>query len=99
MNKSTQIVRHHQQLDHFPILSISLQWFEDQLTNLNKDFQEAITTRKDATDKRLDELHQRITDLNSYFEEQKAAILKYVDDRGEELTKLLNKFKVICGLT
>lgn len=64
------------------------------MTNLNKDFQETITARKAATDKRLDELHQRITDLNTYFEEQKAAILKYVDDRGEELTKLLNKFKV-----
>lgn len=31
--------------------------------------------------------------MQQYFEEQKAAVLKYVDDRGEELTKLLNKFK------
>ena len=31
--------------------------------------------------------------MNIYFDEQKAAILKYVDDRGEELTRLLNQFK------
>lgn len=41
----------------------------------------------------MDELNERITNLNSYFEEQKASILKYIDDRGEELTNLLNKFK------
>ena len=64
------------------------------MSDLNKEFQETITERKAQTDKRLDELNQRITDLNTYFEEQKAAILKYVDDRGEELTQLLNKFKV-----
>lgn len=99
MNKSTQIVRsiihyyHHVQITHNNFYR-PMQWFEDQLTNLNKDFQETITARKAATDIRLDQLHQRITDLNTYFEEQKAAILKYVDDRGEELTRLLNKFKV-----
>lgn len=68
-------------------------WFEDQLTILNQEFQDTIQKRKEETYVRLDQLNQRITDLNQYFEEQKAAILKYVDERGEELTKLLNKFK------
>jgi hypothetical protein len=63
------------------------------LTILNQEFQDTIQKRKEETYVRLDQLNQRITDLNQYFEEQKAAILKYVDERGEELTKLLNKFK------
>jgi hypothetical protein len=62
---------------------------------LNKDFQETLAMRKAATDKRLDEINQRITDTHTYFEEQKATILKYVDDRGRELADMLNKFKVI----
>lgn len=68
-------------------------WFEDQLTIVNKSFHETLATRKTETDRRLDELNERITDLNTYFEEQKAVIIKYVDDKGEELNKLLNKFK------
>lgn len=68
-------------------------WFEDELEKLNKAFHETLETRKTATDTRLDELNTRITDLNTYFEEQKASILKYIDDRGEELAALLNKFK------
>jgi gas vesicle protein len=60
---------------------------------LNQEFQETIKKRKEETDIRLDELNHRITDLDKYFEEQKTVILKYVDDRGEELTQMLNKFK------
>lgn len=31
--------------------------------------------------------------MDMYFEDQKCKILKYIDDRGEELAKLLFKFK------
>jgi hypothetical protein len=97
MNKSTQIVSplSHSFIRFFVILLLSnkTQWFEDQLTNLNQEFQETILRRKEETNRRLDELNIRITEVNNYFEEQKLVILKYVDDRGEELTKLLNQFK------
>eukprot|EP01033_Poteriospumella_lacustris_P003156 gene3156-2322_t len=68
-------------------------WFEDQLSNINQQFHETLSKRKEETEQKLEVLNKRITDLDKYFEEQKAAILKYIDDRGEELTKLLNQFK------
>jgi hypothetical protein len=34
--------------------------------------------------------------MDMYFEDQKCKILKYIDDRGEELARLLYKFKVNC---
>jgi len=64
------------------------------MTKLNKDFRETIEHRKTETYTRLDELNQRITDLDKKFEEEKIAILKEVDERGQELTRLLNQFKV-----
>ncbi|RYH06623.1 hypothetical protein EON65_42650 [archaeon] len=54
-----------------------------------------LAKRKEDTDQKIEALNQRITGVQAYFEEQKAAVLKYVDDRGEELTRLLNQFKVI----
>lgn len=71
-----------------------MQWFEDQLSNINQQFHDTLSKRKEETEQKLEVLNKRITDLDKYFEEQKAAILKYIDDRGEELTKLLNQFKV-----
>lgn len=68
------------------------------MTILNTDFRATLEDRKEKTYVRLDELNQRITDLDVKFEEEKIAILKYVDDRGEELTKLLNQFKVFYTL-
>lgn len=68
-------------------------WFEDLLTSVNQGFHETLAKRKDETEEKLAALNQRITDLDKYFEEQKLEILKYIDDRGEELTKLLNQFK------
>jgi hypothetical protein len=80
---------------HFlKILLIVFKWFEDHLTKLNTTFQDTLQARSAATDKRLDEVNKRITDLDNYFEEQKKAILKYIDDRGSELSALLNKFRV-----
>jgi len=31
--------------------------------------------------------------MDMYFEDEKMKILKYIDDRGEELSKLLHRFK------
>lgn len=64
------------------------------MSQLNSSFQETLDTRTTATNKKLDELNKRITDLDLHFENQKKEILKYIDDRGEELTRLLNQFKV-----
>lgn len=65
------------------------------MAQLNTSVHEVLEERKAATDVRIDQLNQRITDLEAHFATEKAAILKYVDDRGEELTQLLNKFKVL----
>jgi hypothetical protein len=74
------------------------QWFEDQLTQLNTTVHDNLEKRKVHTDIRLDELNTRITNLEAHFEDEKRTILKYVDDRGAELTALLNKFKVSPAL-
>ena len=37
--------------------------------------------------------------MDMYFEDEKCRILKYIDDRGEELSKLLYKFKVTTTIT
>ena len=50
-------------------------------------------TRKTETYHRLDKLSERISNMDMYFEDEKRKILKYIDDRGEELSKLLYKFK------
>lgn len=68
------------------------------MSNINQQFHDTLNKRKEETEQKLEALNKRITDLDKYFEEQKAAILKYIDDRGEELTKLLNQFKVIRGV-
>ena len=55
---------------------------------------------------KLDVLDNRITDLGEHFEREKASILQQIDERGRELTDMLNKFKVtfedcvgvVCGL-
>ena len=70
------------------------QWFEDRLTKLDKQFHDLLDKRKEETYQRLEKLNERITNMDMYFEDQKAKILKYIDDRGEELARLLYKFKV-----
>jgi hypothetical protein len=42
----------------------------------------------------LDELNSRIDNLDSKFEKEKKEILEYIDERGKELTAMLNAFKV-----
>jgi len=68
-------------------------WFEDQLTDLNRKIHETLELRKTETYHRLDKLSERISNMDMYFEDEKMKILKYIDDRGEELSKLLHRFK------
>lgn len=65
------------------------------MTSINKIFNHALEERSVATSAKLDQLMHRITKLNKDFEDEKAEILKYIDDRGLELTRMLNEFKVI----
>ena len=60
---------------------------------LNVKFHETLEKRKEETYLRLEKLNERISNMDMYFEDQKCKILKYIDDRGEELAKLLYKFK------
>ena len=85
----------------FNIISIAivLQWFEEQLSTLNITFKNTIEQRKEETYKRLEKLNERISNMDMYFEDEKCRILKYIDDRGEELSKLLYKFKVTTTIT
>jgi hypothetical protein len=43
---------------------------------------------------KLDQLDQRITELGEHFEQEKISILNQIQERGEELANMLNKFKV-----
>lgn len=49
--------------------------------------------RKNETYQKLEQLNERLTNMDMYFEDEKHRILKYIDDRGAELAALLNKFK------
>jgi hypothetical protein len=68
-------------------------WMEDLLADLNVQFRDALQETKDDTYVRLDKVQARITNMDTYFEEQKSMILNYIDDTGENLAKLLYKFK------
>jgi hypothetical protein len=43
---------------------------------------------------KLEQLDDRITNLGTYFEEEKKSILDQIKERGEELAMMLYKFKV-----
>lgn len=64
------------------------------MSTLNTKFQDTIVKRKEETYVRLERLNERISNMDMYFEDEKQKILKYIDDRGEELARLLYKFKV-----
>ena len=103
MNKSTQMVRQNKLVTltlffsfsrFLPSFSIFCeQWFEGQLSNLSQTFNASLDDRNESTAKRLDELNQRITDQDTRFEKEKTDILRQIDERGEELARLLNQFK------
>lgn len=68
-------------------------WFEQELSALNNTFQYALEERSAATSAKIDTLNNRITKLNKDFEEEKIAVLNYIDERGLELTRMLNEFR------
>jgi len=69
------------------------QWFEVQLSELDRSFHATLEERTIKTTKRLDGLEESITALDVRFEEEKALILRQIDERGQELARLLNEFK------
>ena len=68
-------------------------WFEQQMSTLHKGIHETLEERHATTNKRIDELDKRITDMDIKFEGEKTKILEEIDSRGRELAKLLNEFK------
>ena len=68
------------------------------MTAADKAFHATLEERNRATNERLDAVNTRITELDLKFEREKAEILRYVDERGAELTRLLNQFKVTISL-
>ena len=55
-----------------------------------------IKDRNDEVTNKLDSLSNRISDLQSHFENEKRSIMRQIDERGEELAALLNKFRVLA---
>jgi hypothetical protein len=92
MNKSTQAVS-VENIRHTN-LTYLLQWFETKLNSLNVKFRDILEEKTASTMEKLEVLDHRITDLGEHFEREKASILQQIDDRGRELTEMLNKFKV-----
>ena len=54
-----------------------------------------LDSRTEKTKERLQQLSDRIDKLDIRFEEEKALILKTIDERGEELRRMLEKFKEV----
>ncbi len=61
---------------------------------MNKNFHDALEDRDEKAKKKLEILENRITDLAHHFEAEKVSILKQIEERGEELARMLKKFKV-----
>jgi DNA repair exonuclease SbcCD ATPase subunit len=68
-------------------------WFEGQLSTLDKNFHQALTERTVKTTEKLEKLDVRITELDERFEVEKKEILRQIDERGQELARLLEQFK------
>lgn len=68
-------------------------WFEDELSKIDKSFHTLLDTRTEKTKERLSQLSDRIDKLDQRFEVEKTQILKTIDERGEELRAMLERFK------
>ena len=71
-----------------------MQWFEQNLAAADKQFHITLNERTDASNKRLDELSERITELDKKRIEDKEEILKQIEITGLELKQMLAEFKV-----
>ena len=71
----------------------SQNWFEEELSSVHSSILEKLKERHFVTNKRIDELHVRIIDMDSKFDKEKTKILEEIDSRGKELAKLLSHFK------
>ncbi len=63
------------------------------MTVLNDTMQKELSERRAATQARLDGLRQRIAIVEARIAKEKAEILELIDERGRELTRLLNAFQ------
>lgn len=64
------------------------------MTNASKTFHNALDERNESTSRRLDQLSDRISTLEERFDREKAEILATIEERGRELKRMLNLFKV-----
>lgn len=69
-------------------------WFEQNLLAANNTFHNTLEERNIATTKRTDLLMQKITDLNTYMEDEKSKMLLYIEETGQALARKLNQFKM-----
>ena len=60
-----------------------MKWFEEELEKVKNNFKETIYSRKENTDSQIKDMNEKITDFTNFFDDQKAEIIKNVDDRGK----------------
>lgn len=60
---------------------------------MNRKFQDLLEEKNLNSLNKLAIIEERITQLQEHFEKEKAAILRQIEDRGEELALMLQKFK------
>lgn len=66
---------------------------------MNRNFHDALEERDEKAHKKLEVLEDKITALGEHFEEEKVTILKQIEERGQELARMLNEFKVGTCMT
>lgn len=71
-----------------------MQWFEQNLEVLNRTFYATLEERNTVTNKKIDEVHERITKVADRLTVEKAEILRQIEEQGIQLNRLLNEFKV-----
>ena len=71
-----------------------MQWFEQNLAATDKQFHITLNERTEVSNKRLEELSQRITELDEKRIKDKEEILMQIDATGLELKLMLAEFKV-----
>ena len=80
-------------------LHVSLQWFEQNLASTDKQLHITLNERTEASNRRLDEISGKISDLDEKRIKDKEEILTQIDATGQELKKMLAEFKVCSQYT
>jgi SF-assemblin/beta giardin len=68
-------------------------WFEQNMSRMDKEFHTALDERTEASSKRIEELSERITELDEKRKKDRQEILDQIEYTGNELKRMLAEFK------